>query len=339
MKEYIVKRIWWLFIGIIILSACTFSGLDGIRDAIPFLARTPTPTATLPPTPSPTPTPLPSPTPVPHLFDVGQGVFLRPELTEAVFGPFKQGRTFHYMQVSELRCGDYDTYQQSETWVYHGQQGVIESLLTCGDSNYYELTLATWTYSGVEHIWVREDQLAGDQPVLDYPFVLSFPGDTEEEIGFSPYTAYIPPEIVVGKDQAGSTVIYGQPVQILLKEVVEVDQNKSKFYRYLLTGFSIRNAGPETLEFHSKDLIQARANAIRVISNPTVKLTQTEPAEVIVPAGETVDFDLVWKFTRTRYSDHDLAIYISFNTPLEDKLYVYVAEDSLFFREVLFWQD
>ena len=334
-----MKRIWWLFIGIIILSACSFNDLDGVRDAIPFLAKTSTPTATLSPTPSPTSTPAPSPTPVPHLFDVGQDVFLRPDLIEVVFGPFKLGRTFHYMQVSELRCGDYETYEQSETWVYHGQQGTIENCLTCGETNYYQLALESWTYSDIEMMWVREDQLAGDLPVLNYPFVLSFPGDSEEESGFSPYTAYIPPELVVFKDQTGTTIINDQAVQIQLKELVEVDPDKSKFYRYLLTGFTIQNEGTETLKFHSKDLIQARANAMFVISNPTVYLTQTETAEVMVPPGEAVDFGMVWKFTRTQYSNHDLAVYISFNTPLEDRLFVTVAEDSLFFRDVLSLRD
>ena len=334
-----MKRIWWLFIGIIILSACSFSGLDGIREVIPFLAQTATPTATLTSTPSPTPTPLPTPTPVPHLFDVGQGVFLRPELIEAVFGPFELGRTFHYMQVSELHCGDYEIYEQSETWVYHGQIGIVQDLLTCGERVYYHLALEAWTHSDVETMWVKEEQLAGHIPVLDYPFILSYPDDSLEVAVLSPYTAYIPPELFISNDQAGSTTISDLPVQLYLNEVVEVDPDKSKFYRYVSTGFSIQNDGAEPLEFNSKDLIQARANAMFVISNPTVKLTQTETADVIVPPGEAVDFGMVWKFTRTQYSNHDLAIYISINTPLEDKLFVTVAEDSLFFRDVLSWRD
>lgn len=334
-----MKRFWWLLLAIITLSACTLNGLDGVRNVVPFLAKTATPTATFTPIPSPTPTPTPPPTPVPHLFNVGQNVFLRPELIEAVFGPFKFGRTFHYMQVSELRCGDYDTYEQSETWVYHGQTGNIQDLLTCGESVYYQLALETWTHSDVDNMWVKEQQLAGDHPVLDYPFILSYPDDSLEVALRSPYTAYLPPHVVLGKDQAGITVIDGEPAQIRLDQVLEVDHNKSKFYRYVSTVFTIRNEGDKGFVIRSKDLIQGRANAVDVISNPTVKLTQLIPTEISVQPGESVEIDLVWKFTRTRYSDHDLAIYIAIHTTLEDNLYVFVAEDSLFFREVLFLRD
>lgn len=326
-----MRKVPWLLVLICILSACTFSG----QDLISFFKITPTPTPTQPPTPSLTPTPEPTPTPIPYLFERGQEVYLLPELKETVFGPFKLGRAIHFMQVSDLQCGDYQTYQESETWVYHGQTGTVEETLTCGESNYYQLALETWTHSDVEDMWVTEEQLAGDYPVLDYPFILSFPDDSLEVAVLSPYTAYLPPQLVLEKGQEGLTAIDGEPVQIQLDQVVEVDHNKSKFYRYLATGFTIRNQGDQGVEISSKDLIQGRANALDVISNPTVKLTQINPLELSIPPGESLEVELVWKFTRTRYSDHDLAVYLAINTTLEDNLFLIIHRNTVFFRDVL----
>ncbi len=331
-----MKKVCLLLIGMIILSSCSFGGLDTVRNSIPFLRSTPT--ATQPPTPSWTPSPVPSPTPVPRMFDVGQSVYIVPELVESVFGPFKLGRTIQYMHVSNLYCSDYDTYQLSEEWVYHGQVGLIESFITCGEEVYYRIAVEKWTYSDAEYLWVMENQLSEVLPVLNYPFVLSFSSDSQEDFSFSPYSAYLPEEQVVRRGQVGSTTINGHPVQITLNEVVQVLQGKYKYYRFIATGFMIQNVGNEPIEFNTKDLIQARANAMHVINYSTVRMAQDDPTDVKVLPGESTDFGIVWSFARTVQSDH-LAIYLSVNTQIDDNLFVYVVENSLFFRDELHLND
>lgn len=333
-----MKKICLLLIGIIILSACTFSGLDTIRDAIPNFVRTPTstytPTPTETPTPTWTPSPTPTPTPVPHLFDVGQSIFLIPELVDAVFGPFDLGRSIQYIGVLDLYCRYIDTYELSREWVYHGQEGLIVDFITCGEDIIYKVAVEDWTYAHTDYLWIRENQLSEELPLLNYPYVLSFSSDSTDSIEYSPYTAYLPEELVVRTGQAGSTTINGQPVQITLIEVLELpkgERNIFKFYRFYSTVFMIQNEGTEPVEFNTRDLIKARINAMNVFKNPTVKLAHNDSTDVKVLPGETANFGIVWSSARTMVSDQ-LAIYISVNTPIEDDLYVFVLENSLLFR-------
>ena len=324
-----------LIVGKIALSACTSGRLDIGLGPTPILESTPS--QTQPPTPSVTPSPVPSPTPIPALFDVGQKVYLIPELVDAVFGPYKLGRAIQYLGVLDLYCSYIETYEQSEEWVYHGQEVLIEDFITCGEDIIYKVVVEDWTYSHADYLWVMEDQLSEELPLVNYPYVLSFTSDSTDDIGFSPYIAYLPGELIIPTGQAASTIINEQLVQITLNEVEEIPPGESKihrFYRFYSTAFMIQNEGDDPIEFNTRDLIKARANAMNIIQNPTVKLTINDPFDVKVLPGESIDFEVVWSSARTMPSDQ-LAIYISVNTPIEDDLFVFVTENSLLFREVL----
>jgi hypothetical protein len=239
------------------------------------------------------------------------------------------------MQVLDLECGDYDAYQQSQEWVYQGEKGQIEEAKICGEEVFYRVAVEKWTYSDIEYFWVRETQLSEKEPTLGYPFVLSIASDIEEEILVSPYTAYLPEELALKKGETGTATINGQSVQITLDQVGEINQGSSKFYRYLSTMFTVHNLGGQQLKFDTKDLIQARANAIMAESNPTVRVDQKDSAEISIPPNQSGEFEISWRFSQSMWSDHDLAIYFSVNTPIEDNLYVLIHEDSLFFRDVV----
>ena len=331
-----MRRIWLLVAGFAILSACTGELLEDIDLSLPGLRSTPT--ATPQPTPTWTPSPVPTQTPISFQFEVGEPVFLVPDLIDAVFGPFKLGREIQYMQVAELQCGDYDTYQLSRVWVYHGQQGMILDRLACGLEEFYKLGAEEWTYADKMDIWVRLEQVSASLPTKNYPFILGFPTDFLDEINNSPYYAYIPPHLPLEIGMTGNTTINDHLVQMTLIDATQVLQGESKYYRHISTIILIENRSPDPVDINSKQLFQARANAMGVPRNVTSTLSQRYPANAVVEPGESVEIEIVWSFARTVLSDQ-LAVYLAVNTAIEDSLYIIVNEDSIFFRTEIVLND
>lgn len=288
--------------------------------------NTPLPTNT----PNPTNTPTPTDTPIPTRFQIGQEIYLVPSIEN-----IEDGRAVHKLPNSLLfssvsSCDDLLGRKSAKTWIYHNQQGRVNSVLVCEDTTYYLVKVedAGSIYKAWED-WLSEDQLSGE-PILPFglPFYTALASDYEDAKRTDPY---LPVELVYYEGQETKTAFNDQPVRLILNSINDKED------RLFSTAFTLFNDGAEKIEFNTIEFFQAKSNhRVQGMKTPGI-LSQEIPADVSVEPGQSIEFEIVWEAIRKS----DETIYIAINTgPIPELVNwtnppVFVYENSIFFRVYL----
>lgn len=274
-------------------------------------------------------------------FSIGQIVYLVPELVEAGPGPYGLGRAITKLSdnialfETVSNCDDLTRAEEEVAWVFHNLQGEVIDVLPCGETTFYRVSVGEFLYADEWDDWILEEQISENQvSPVGFPFVLKLRSDQPFPDPYSPYLTHLPVELISRAGDNDRVFFADQPARMALLGVSEVS-TESNIYRSFSIVFRLTNEGTDDIIFDSSELLAGKYNKVDVEANPSDELIQEVPAEVVVPPNESIDFEVLWQMFEIRSTERTLAFYITVNTPIHNDLYVFVNENSLFFRELV----